>query len=61
VAASADVSRNLSQLEQQKMTSVVLAAAPLAIVLGALYWVLSFYKVQAKVTAEIWKAHGVKA
>jgi hypothetical protein len=48
-------------LEQQKMTSVVLAAAPLGIVLGALYWVLSFYKVQAKVTAEIWKAHGVKA
>ena len=42
------------------MTAVVLAAAPIAIVLGALYWVLSFYKEQAKVTAEIWEAHGVK-
>jgi hypothetical protein len=61
VAASAEVSRNLSQIGATKMTSVVLAAAPLGIVLGALYWVLSFYKVQAKVTAEIWKAHGVKA
>jgi hypothetical protein len=42
------------------MTAVVLAGAPLAIVLGALYWVLSFYKHQAEVTAKIWKAHGVE-
>ncbi|HXX10570.1 MAG TPA: hypothetical protein VEK05_03555 [Burkholderiales bacterium] len=42
------------------MTAVILAGAPLAIVLGALYWVLSFYKEQAEVTAKIWKAHGVE-
>ena len=42
------------------MAAVVLAVAPLAIVLGALYWVLSFYKLQAEVTAEVWKEHGVE-
>jgi len=42
------------------MTAVILAGAPLVIVLGALYWVLSFYKHQAEVTAQIWKAHGVE-
>ena len=40
------------------MTSVILAAAPLAIVLGALYWVLSFSKEQAEMNAERWKAQG---
>ncbi|HTT39454.1 MAG TPA: hypothetical protein VMH32_17525 [Burkholderiales bacterium] len=42
------------------MSAVILAVAPLAIVLGALYWVLSFYKLQAEVTAEVWKEHGVE-
>jgi hypothetical protein len=42
------------------MTSVILALAPLAIVLGALYWVLSFSKEQAEVNAERWKAQGYK-
>jgi len=41
------------------MANFVLAVAPLALVLGSLYWVFSFTKTQAKVTAEIWKQHGV--
>jgi hypothetical protein len=41
------------------MANVVLAVGPLTMVLGALYWVLSFSKHQSKVTAEIWKQHGV--
>jgi len=41
------------------MANVVLALGPLAMVLGSLYWVLSFSKKQSEVTAEIWKAHGV--
>ena len=41
------------------MANVVLALGPLAMVLGSLYWVLSFSKTQSKVTAEVWKQHGV--
>jgi hypothetical protein len=41
------------------MTNVVLALGPLALVLGSLYWVLSFSKTQSEVTAEVWKQHGV--
>jgi hypothetical protein len=42
------------------MTSVVLLCGPLFLVLGALYWVLSFSKEQAEFNAEHWKRHGVK-
>lgn len=42
------------------MTAVILIGAPAAVVLGCLFWVLSFAKEQAKATAEIWKSHGVK-
>jgi hypothetical protein len=41
------------------MANVILAVGPLTMVLGSLYWVLSFSKHQSKVTAEIWKQHGV--
>ena len=42
------------------MTAVILIGAPAAVVLGCLFWVLSFAKEQAKVNAEVWAAHGVK-
>ena len=41
------------------MANVVLAVGPLTMVLGSLYWVLSFSKEQTKVTREVWKQHGV--
>jgi hypothetical protein len=41
------------------MANVVLALGPLALVLGSLYWVLSFSKMQSEVTAKVWKQHGV--
>ena len=43
------------------MANVVLALGPLAMVLGSLYWVLSFSKTQSEVTKEVWKQHGVSA
>jgi hypothetical protein len=42
------------------MTTAVLIGGPLFLVLGALYWVLSFSKEQAELNAERWKRHGVK-
>ena len=42
------------------MTTAVLIGGPLFLVLGALYWVLSFSKEQAVVNAVRWKRHGVK-
>ncbi len=41
------------------MANVILALGPLTMVLGSLYWVLSFSTEQSKVTAEIWKQHGI--
>lgn len=41
------------------MANVVLAVGPLTMVLGCLYWVLSFTKQQTEVTREVWKQHGV--
>ena len=43
------------------MANVVLALGPLAMVLGSLYWVLSFSKTQSEFTKEVWKQHGVNA
>jgi hypothetical protein len=48
-------------MEFPTMANVVLALGPLAMVLGSLYWVLSFSKTQSEVTAEIWKQHGVNS
>lgn len=42
------------------MTTAVLIGGPLFVVLGALYWVLSFSKEQAEFNTEHWKKHGVK-
>jgi len=42
------------------MTAFILLAAPLGVVLGCLYWVLSFSSEQERVTAERWKEHGIK-
>jgi hypothetical protein len=41
------------------MTTAVLLGAPLAVVLGCLYWVMSFYKEQQALNKELWKRHGV--
>ena len=38
------------------MTGVILLGAPLCVVLGSLFWVLSFSKEQERVNAERWKA-----
>jgi hypothetical protein len=40
------------------MEGFILAAGPLAIVLGCLYWVMSLGKEQAKLNAELWAKHG---
>ena len=42
------------------MANVILLAGPALMVLGCLYWVLSFSKEQAAVDAERWKAQGLK-
>jgi hypothetical protein len=43
------------------MTTAILIGGPLFLVLGALYWVLSFSKEQAEFNAVHWKRHGAKA
>lgn len=40
------------------MTGVILLGAPVCVVLGCLFWVLSFSKEQEVVNAERWKAQG---
>ena len=42
------------------MTTAVLFLAPLGVVLGALYWVMSFYHDQAELNRKLWKQHGVE-
>jgi hypothetical protein len=42
------------------MTGVILIGAPVVVVLGCLYWVLSFSKEQDRINAERWKAQGLK-
>jgi hypothetical protein len=42
------------------MTTAVLIGGPLFLVLGALYWVLSFSKEQGEFNAAHWKRHGAK-
>lgn len=42
------------------MTGVIMLGAPLAVVLGCLFWVLSFSKEQERITAERWKAQGAQ-
>lgn len=42
------------------MTGVILLGGPLLVVLGCLYWVLSFSKEQERVNTERWKAQGAK-
>ena len=43
------------------MTTAILVGGPLFLVLGALFWVLSFSKEQNEVNAARWKRYGVKA
>jgi hypothetical protein len=38
------------------MTGFILLGAPLVVVLGCLFWVLSFSKEQERINAERWKA-----
>ena len=42
------------------MTTAVLLLAPLGVVLGALYWVMSFYQEQMELNRKLWKKHGVE-
>ena len=42
------------------MTTAILIAGPLSVVLGSLYWVISLYKSQHALNVELWKKHGVK-
>jgi hypothetical protein len=42
------------------MTTAVLLLAPLGVVLGALYWVMSFYQEQTELNRKLWKKHGVE-
>ena len=42
------------------MTTAILIGAPLTVVLGFLFWVLSFYQVQHAHNVEAWKKHGIE-
>jgi hypothetical protein len=42
------------------MTTAILIGGPLFVVLGALYWVLSFSKEQNAFNAKHWERFGVK-
>jgi hypothetical protein len=42
------------------MTATILLGAPLTVVFGFLYWVLSFYSEQQALNRKLWKAHGVE-
>lgn len=42
------------------MTNAILLLAPLGVILGALYWVMSFYQEQAELNRKRWKEHGVE-
>jgi hypothetical protein len=42
------------------MTSVLLLCGPLAVVFGALYWVMSFHDRQEALDREEWAKHGVR-
>jgi hypothetical protein len=42
------------------MENVILLLGPLSVVLGALYWVLSFYQDQLELNRKLWKQHGVE-
>jgi hypothetical protein len=42
------------------MTIVLLLCGPLAVVFGALYWVMSFHDRQEALDREEWAKHGVR-
>ena len=42
------------------MDNVILLLGPLGVVLGALYWVMSFYHDQLALNRKLWKQHGVE-
>jgi len=42
------------------MTTAILLGAPLCVILGCLYWVMSFYQEQQELNRELWKKHGVE-
>jgi hypothetical protein len=42
------------------MTTAILIGAPLTVVLGFLFWVLSFYQEQHAHNVEAWKKHGIE-
>lgn len=42
------------------MATVMLLCGPLAVVFGALYWVMSFHNEQEALDREEWARHGVK-
>jgi hypothetical protein len=44
----------------QKMTTMLLLCGPLAVVFGALYWVMSFHNDQEALDREEWARHGVR-
>ncbi|MCW5622289.1 MAG: hypothetical protein KIS79_14375, partial [Burkholderiales bacterium] len=45
--------------EIKRMTTAILLGAPLTVILGCLYWVMSFYHEQQELNRELWKKHGV--
>jgi hypothetical protein len=40
------------------MTETIMIVAPLCVIVGCLYWVMSLGKAQAIMNAEIWKKYG---
>lgn len=42
------------------MSSILLLVGPLAVVFGALLWVMSFHSHQQALDADAWKQRGVK-
>jgi len=46
--------------EVKQVTTAILLGAPLCVILGCLYWVMSFYQEQLQLNRELWKKHGVE-
>ena len=45
-------------ITEKNVTETIMLVAPLSVIIGCLYWVMSLGKEQAKLNAEIWAKHG---
>jgi hypothetical protein len=57
---STRASRKSTIRSHENMTTMLLLCGPLAVVFGALYWVMSFHDRQEALDREEWAKHGVR-